>query len=757
VRKDGSAGKATFGMYRELAARNQSFDALSLFASWQPTVTANGEPHRLEGERVSWSYFSVLGVSPILGRDFQPSDDVLHGPNVAILSYALWQKRFSREPAIIGRQIKLAETGSAYSSGDTYTVIGVMPRGFENVLGPSAELWAPLQIDISQGWAWGHWPDMIGRLRPGTTPAQAAQELTAFGDQVIQTQHPPNYDKEVKYSVISLQDELTSGVRSALLAVLGAVTLVLLIACVNVTNLLLARGSQRRGEFAMRTTLGAGSARLTRQLLTESLLLALIGGALGLAAAQLGVQAIVALSPPDLPRLGAIQIDRNVLFFAVGTTAVLGLLIGLIPALRAFRGSPNISLKEASRQTAGGHQVTRHLLVVAEVSLALVLLVSAGLLLRSLERLFAVPLGFHPSNVLSMQIDEVGHQYDRVNETGHRYDPDQVRYQFWTEALATVKRVPGVEAAAFTNVLPLTDDAVLDQYGVEFEIDHDPSKGEAAIRYAVTPGYFQTMGISLKQGRFLKDSDRAGTPPVALISESFAKRRFESINPLGQRIHIGSPDRWLTIVGVVGDVKQMSLAVSRSDAVYTTIAQWDWVETTMSLVVRAHGTAAALVPDLRNAIWSVDKDLPIDRVETMNDLITASAASRQFTLILFEAFGIVALALAAVGIYGVLSGSVTERTREIGIRLALGASPRSILSLIVLRGMRLTVLGTLIGLAGAVAASRALVSLLFAVSRFDVFTYFGVILLLVAVSGLACFLPAQRAMKVEPMVALHYE
>jgi putative ABC transport system permease protein len=757
VNKDGSPGKSSFGMYRELAAHNHSFAALSLFAGWQPTVTTNGEPQRLEGENVSWSYFRVLGVSPFLGRDFLPSDDVVHGPNVVILSYPLWQKRFNSDPAIIGRQIKLAETGSADSSNDMFTVIGIAPRSFEDVLSPSAELWAPLQIDISQGWAWGHWLDMIGRLRPGATAAQAMQELTALGDQVIQTEHPPTYHKEVRYSVISLQDELTRGVRSALLAVLGAVMLVLLIACVNVTNLLLARGSQRRSEFAMRTALGAVPVRLTRQLLTESLLLALIGGAIGLLVAQSGVQAIVALSPPVLPRLSAIQIDRNVFLFALGVTTVIGILIGLIPALRASHSDPSISLKEGSKQSAGSHQLTRRLLVVSEVALALVLLVSAGLLLRSLERLFAVPPGFNASHVLSMQIDEVGHQYDRINGVGHQYNPDKVRYQLWTEALNAVKRVPGVEEAAFINTLPLTDDGVLDQYGVEFEIDHNPAKGEAAIRYAVTPGYFQTMGISLKRGRSLEDGDRAGAPLAALISESFAKRRFGSVDPVGQRVHIGSPDHWYTIVGVVGDVKQMSLALSQSDAVYTTIAQWQWVEATMSLVVRAHGSAAALVPDIRNAIWSVNKDLPIDRVETMDDLITASAAERHFMLILFEAFGLVALALAAVGIYAVLSGSVTERTREIGVRLALGASPRSILSLVIFRGLKLTTIGVVIGLGGAFAASQAIASQLFGISPLDVVTYVAVTVLLTGIAAIACWIPARRASRVDPMVALRYE
>jgi putative ABC transport system permease protein len=748
ISKDRSHADTTFGMYRGLAERNRSFDALSLFVTWQPTLTGIGKPERLAAQRVSWTYFRVLGVPPVLGRDFQASDDVLNGPNVVILSYTLWQKRFGSDPAIIGKQIKVGETsGTGFSSSDIYTVIGIAPRSFENVLSPTAEAWVPLQIDISQGRAWGHWLRMIGRLRPGVSVAQATQELTALAHQVLQEQHPDSYGTNVKYSIVSLQDDLTRGVKPELLAVLGAVMLVLLIACVNVTNLLLARGAQRRGEFAMRAALGAGRARLAQQLLSESLLLAVIGGILGLLVAEFGVQAIIALSPPDLPRLETIGVDRNVFLFALGITAFIGLLVGLIPALHASRADLNIGLKEGSRQTTGSHQLTRRTLVVAEVALALVLLVSAGLLLRSIERLFAVPPGFNPSHVLSMQIAEVGHQYD----------PDSVRYQFWTEALDAVKRVPGVEAAGFTNALPLSGDGPLDQYGVDFEIDHNPDKAEDSMRYAVTPGYFNTMGISLKRGRFLADRDRADAPPVALISESFAKRKFGSIDPIGQRIHIGPPDHWYVIVGVVGDVKQMSLALNRPDAVYTTVAQWHWVETTMSVVVRTRGSAAALASNVRNAVWSVDKDLPIDRVETMDDLLTASAAERSFTLILFEAFGTVALALAAVGIYGVLSGSVTERTREIGIRVALGAPRGNILSLIVRQGIALTGLGALIGLAGAVAASRAIVSLLFGVSPFDIITYVGVIMVLAGVAMIACGVPAWRAMKVDPMVALRYE
>jgi putative ABC transport system permease protein len=746
VNNDGSRSDTTYGMYRGLAERNRSFSALSLLAAWQPTFIGTGRPERLDAQRVSWTYFQVLGVSPVVGRDFQASDDRLHAPNVAILSDRLWHERFGGDPAVIGRQITLEESGS-FSAENTYTVIGVMPRSFDNVLSPSAELWAPLQIEISQGRAWGHWLRMIGRLRPKVSTAQATQEITGLAHEILEQQHPVTYSANVKYSIISLQNDLTRGVKSALLAVFGAVTLVLLIACVNVTNLLLARGSQRRGEFAMRAALGAGRDRLVRQLLTESLLLALIGGALGLLVAQLGVRAMIALSPPDLPRLSAVGLDRNVFLFALAIATAIGLLVGLIPALHASRTDLNTGLKEGSRRTAGSHELTRRVLVVAEVALALVLLVSAGLLLRSLERLFAVPPGFNASQVLSMEIDEVG----------HRYDPDSARYRFWALALDAVKRVPGVKAAAFTNALPLSGDGSLDRYGVNFEIDHNPGRADEAMRYAVTPGYFETMGIPLKRGRYLGESDRAGALPVTLISESFAKRKFSRVDPIGQRVHIGNPDHWYTIVGVVGDVKQMSLALNQPDAVYTTVSQWQWVETTMSLVVRARGKTAALAPDVRNAIWSVDKDLPIDRVDTMDDLVAASAAERQFTLILFEAFGIVALALAAVGIYGVLSGSVTERTREIGIRLALGASRRNILSHVVRQGMTLTGVGIVIGLGGALGASQAIAAQLFDLSPLDVVTYLGVVTMLASVSAIACWIPAWRAARVDPIITLRYE
>ena len=745
----GARSQISFHNYRELLERSRSFDALAIFEAWQPTMTGAAEPERLNGQNVSYGYFRALGVAPVMGRDFQPADDTYHGPHVAILSYGLWQRRFGGDRSLVGRQITL--------DGDNYTVIGIMPRGFDNVLSSTAEIWSPDQYDPSHitdtnTAEWGNHLSTVARLRPGVSFAQAKADI----DEIARTPVPefprPRWGSlRLGFVVDSLQADVTRGVKPALLAVLGAVMLVLLIACVNVTNLLLARGALRRGEFAMRAALGAGRSRLIQQLLTESLLLALIGGALGLMVAQFAVQALVALSPPDLPRLGAISLDRNAFLFALGLTTLIGLLVGLIPAIHSSRSDLNVGLKEGARQTAGAHQLTRRVLVIAEVALALVLLASAGLLLRSLSRLFAVNPGFEASNVLSMQVQTSGHQFDDQNNT----------HRFFSQALEEVRHVPGVDSAAFTSLLPLADDPLLGLYGAQFEKDEGAplNGGKGVFRYVVTPGYFETMRIPLRRGRFLEKGDVAGAPHVAVISESLAKKNFGGESPLGQRMHVGGFPNWpwYTIVGVAGDVRQESLAVSDPDAVYITPEQSWYADQAMSLVVRARGDAAALTPEIKNAIWSVDKNQPIVRIAPMNTLVAATGAERRFTLILFEAFGIVALVLAAVGIYGVLSGSVTERTHEIGIRAALGASRRNILALVIRQGMTLMGLGVVIGLAAAFAASQAITTLLFGISPLDPLTYFGVIALLLAVSAIACWIPAWRAARVDPMVALRYE
>ena len=651
----------------------------------------------------------------------------------------LWRRRFAGDAAIVGRQIRL--------DGDLYTVIGIMPAGFESVLAPDAGLWAPLQYDPSlprQGREWGHHLRTIGRLRAGVRVNEAALEMHAIGRTLLAEQRPDTYDPNTQFGAAPLQDELTRSVRPALFVILGAVTLVLLIACVNVTNLLLARGVQRRGEFALRAALGAGRTRLTRQLLTESLLLAAFGGAAGLAVAALGVRALVALVPPGLPRAGAIGVNGAVFGFGFCITTLIGLAVGLIPAQQAVRSDPHGNLQHGSRQTAG-HARARRVLVVAEIALALVLLTSSGLLLRSMERLFAVPAGFEPSGLITMQVQVVGHRFDEAAAT----------YRFFDEAREAARRLPGVIAAGFTSQLPMSGDR--DEYGARFEATPAlPAATYGVYRYAVSPGYLEAMGISLRRGRLLDEHDNAGAPLVALVSDSLANHRFRGQDPIGQRLRIG-PAGPFTIVGVVGDVKQLSLALTDSNAVYLNVSQGWFASGVMSLVVRAHGDAKVQAPAVRQAIWSVDKDQPIARVPTLENLLAASAAERRFALILFEAFAIAALVLAAAGIYGVLAGGVAERTREIGVRSALGASRAEIVGLVVRQGMTLTFVGMAIGLAGAGVASRAIVAMLFGVSALDPATYVGVVGLLAAVSAFACAVPAWRATQVDPAITLRAE
>ncbi len=745
--------EVSFGSFSGVDERSRSFAAMAVEKLWQPVMTGKAEPERFDGQRVSADYFRVLGVEPALGRDFEAADDRFKGPNVVILSDRLWRRRFSGDPAIVGQEIRV-ETSSR-SDDNLYTVIGIMPRGFENVLEPSAELWAALQYDPSlppDGKEWGHHLRMIARLRPGASLEQARNELNAILPAWAQA-HPAGYSSSggapSGFLVHSFQDDITRDVRPALLAVLGAVALVLLIACVNVTNLLLGRGAQRRGEFAMRATLGASRARIARQLLTESLLLALIGGVFGMAVAEIGVRGLIGLSPAGLPRLAAVRLDAAVFIFGFAITTLIGLAFGIVPALQVSRGELHVGIRQTSCRTVGGHQVTRRTLVVVEVALALVLLVSAGLLLRSVQHLFAIAPGFEPSHVLTMQ----------VQEAGHRFDKDDDRARFFEQALDAVRRVPGVQSAAFTSQLPLSGD--FESYGMQFEAYPNDSF-EPAFRYAVSPGYFSTMHIPLIGGRLLNEHDRPGAPVAVLISESLAKRKFPSRDPIGQRVRIG-PDighaekPWDVIVGVVGNVKQTSLGLSELDAFYTTDTQWAWVDNVQSLVVRTSGDAAALAPAVRRAIWSVDKDEPIVRVATLDELVADSESQRHFALVLFEAFAFVALLLAATGIYGVLSGNVTERTREIGVRAALGASPSNILALVLQQGMVLAGVGVAIGLLGAAGASRALITLLFGVSPLDPVTYAGVIALLLGVAGFACAIPARRAASIDPAITLRAE
>lgn len=742
---DSSVGM-TFGTYRELIQRSRSFTAIAVARPWRPALTGRAEPERLEGQRVSASYFQVLGVSPAMGLNFNSSDDRVNGPNQVIISEGLWQRRFNGESAIVGRQVTLNDS--------SFTVIGVMPRAFENVVAPKVEVWTLLQYDASlpsfESREWGRHLRMLGRLKPGVVADQARAELNTIARTPLpEFSRPPHASLESGFLLVSLQDQVTRGVKPALMAVLGAVVLLLLIACVNVTNLLLARGVNRRGEFAMRIALGAGRGRMIRQLLTESLLLAMMGGVLGLLVAEFGVRALVTLSPIELPRMAGIGVDGAVFAFALGITTLIGLGVGLIPALHACRGDLNTKLQQSSQRTVGGHQWMRRTLVIAEVSLAIVLLVGAGLLFRSVSLLFAIDHGFDTAQLLTMQVQASGSRFD-----------DEKTHRFFAQSLEAVRQLPGVSEAAFSSQLPLSGD-LDDGYGVRFESSADrPEENRGAFRYAVSPGYLETMGIPLRRGRLLNAHDTANTPPVVLISESLARSKFQDQEPIGQRLRLGANDGpWSTIVGVVGDVKQTSLTMSQTNAVYMTTEQWRlFADRALWLVVRPRGDdSAELVPVIKQAIWSVDKDQPIVRVATMDHLLASSAAERRFALILFEAFGFVALVLVAIGLYGVLSASVAERTREIGVRLALGAQKRDVLYLILRQGLNLTLAGVSVGLLASWAVTRVLTKLLYGVSATDPLVFAGVAFLLIVVALLACYVPARKAMKVDPLVILRYE
>ena len=742
--QSGAHSPLAFHNFRELAARSHSFEAAAALKPWQPTLTGTSAAAKLEGGRVSADFFRVLGVQPVLGRDFQPSDDVVRGPNVVILSDSLWRRRFAADFAILGRSIVLDDA--------LYTVVGVMPRNFEDVLAPSAELWAPLQYDATnisdtQTREWGHHLRMIARVRPGIGIEKATRELDSIA-QTPASEFPRPRWASLAHGLIvnSLQSDVTRGVKPALLAVLGAVFLVLIIAAVNVTNLLLTRIPLRAREFSMRAALGAARGRIVRQLLIESLLLAAIGGGFGVVVAQLGVRFVIALSPAGLPRLSAIAIDGPVLAFTFAITAAIGMAVGLFPALRMSRADLQSSIQRSSTRNTPSQQWTRRALVVVQVSLAVILLVGAGLLLRSLTRIFAIDPGFSASHVLTMQIQTAG----------RAVEADAAKHAFFRAALQKVKEVPGVNVAALTSQLPISGD--LDEYGAQFEGDAAAS-GYSVYRYSVTPEYFDAMHVPLRKGRLLDDHDVAGSLPVLLISESLAQRKFAAENPIGKRVRVGGGPNapWYTIVGIVGDVRQVSLALNQSDAVYTHTEQWPSADDSMSVVVRTRGDAASMAAAVRGAISSVDKDQPILRVATMDSLLLKSEAERRFSQILFAAFGITALLLAAIGLYGVLTSNVTERTREIGIRSALGATRGSILALVAGQGMSLVVIGAALGLAGAVVATKAVNSMLYGVSHLDVLTYAGVAGLLVAVSAVACVLPAWRASRVDPCVALRSE
>ena len=741
--EDGQDGnpQVTFGTYREVIARTRTFQSLAAMRPLQATLTSVADPERLDGQYVSANYFDVLGVAPAIGRNFATADDRPGAPFVVIITDGLWRRRFAADPTIVGRQVLVEDT--------PVTVIGVLPAAFENTLSPSAEIWSPLQYDVAlpaTGREWGRSLRMIGRLRDGVSEEQARRDLDAIARHRVEEFSRPAWAAiQDGFIATTLQSGVSRGVRPTLVAILGAVALLLIIACVNVTNLVLARGAERRAELMMRAALGASRMRLVRQLLVETLLLATMGGLVGIGLAYVAVDVVVALSPADLPRAAAISVDGWVLAFAVALVTGCGLAVGVVPALQGSRVGLRARLHHGVTIVAAGREVMRRVLVVVQVAFALVLLVGAGLLMRSLQQLFAVPSGFDAANVLTLQVQTAGRRFR---------DPEPTN-QFFSQVLDAVRRVPGVSTAGVTTQLPLSGDD--DMWGVLFDsapaIPSDDNR--EAYRYAVSSGYLETMRIPLRRGRLLGAQDQANTPLVAVISESFAKRRLPGIDPIGHRLRIGGNPGWFTVVGVVGDVRQMSLTLAPRNAVYIPGAQWSqFADRAHWVTVRTKGDAGALTASVRHAIESIDKRQPILRVATMEERVSTSEAARRFAMMLFEAFGIVALVLATVGTYSLLSASVTQRVREIAVRAALGAGRRTLLALVLRQGMMLTMAGILAGLGIALIASRFVETMLFGVSRLDAVTYIAVGALLSLTCAVACWMPAWRAARLDPNAVL---
>ena len=717
-------------------AQNRVFQQMSVISWGVGTLTGQGEPESLRGRQVNAPFFEMLGARPALGRTFTEDDDRPGAPRVVVISDRLWKRRFGSDPGAVGRNITL--------NNETVTVVGVMPADFR-FLSEGGDYWIPIQLNPAKDYRAqsGRYMRAFAKLRPGVTIAQAQKEMDGIAARL--SREYPAFDKDWGVTLVGLHEQMTGTVRPALLLLLAAVGFVLLIACANVANLALTRAMLRRREMAIRASLGAGAARLTRQLLTESLLLSLLGGAAGAALATWGVDLLLALGPQDIPRLQSVQVDGAALGFTLLVSLATGVLFGLAPAWHARRINFNQTLKEGGEKTeAGGHRV-RGAFVVAQVALSLVLLIGAGLLGRSFLRLQGTPTGFEPRNLLTM----------RVDLPGARYAKHEKEIEFFSEAVKRIAVLPGVEPAGGVVFLPFSDMLA----GTDFTIvgRPAPAPGEAPITNVVVamPTYFSTMHIPLRRGRLFSESDTAEAPRVFVVNESFARGFFPGRDAIGQRLVVDMGDTVPgEIVGVVSDIKQTALDESEKPTVYYTFSHLPIGF--MTLVVRSAAPRQQLAAVSR-VVRQLDPDLPLADVATMEELIADSVSQPRFHSLLILIFASVALLLAAVGLYGVLAYSVAQRTREIGIRMALGAAHGDILRLVVGQGLGLVALGLLIGLGTALGLTRFLSSFLFGVTPTDPVTYAGVALLLAAVALAASYIPARRAMRVDPMVALRYE
>jgi predicted permease len=731
--------------YWDFERQNHVFEGMAIFDSggrgYNLSATGSSrEPEQVSGVRVSAGFFNVLGVQPFLGRTFLPEEEIRGKDHEVILSYGLWQRRYAADRALVGKTIKV--------DGEDFTVVGVMPREFHwEFWSGHRQLWVPVGYTEGDKQRGGNSFVSFARLKPGVTVAQARAEMEGIGTRLAQQY--PNDDADMSATVIPMSDYGLEGMRRTVWSLLAAVGFVLLIACVNIANLLLARGAARRKEFALRQALGAAGFRIARQLLTESLLLALFGGVCGLVVAVWSTALLPSILPADafnipLRQVDTIPVDRWVLGFTLLVSCLTGILFGLAPALSALRGDVTEPLKEGARgSTAGRSNRLRHALVASEVALALVVLSGAGLMIESMSRLLGVDPGFNPKHALMMDLSLP--QEELYNgPPGHPL--------FCRNLDERVSAIPGVVAVGAVGHLPMRGDA-----GRSFAVEGQPDPGQGhrpSAHYSVAcPNYFKALGVPLLAGREFTHQDTVAAPGVVIINDTMAEKYWPKESPVGRRIF--QDDSWLTVVGVVGNVRHWGLDNESEPQFFRPYTQAAWP--VMSVVVRTVGSPASFTPAIKKAMAEVEPDRPVSGIETMEDVVQDSVGSRRFPMLLLSAFALLGLALAGVGIIGVVSYSVAQRTHEIGIRMALGARTTDVLRLMLSGSMTWVAVGVGVGIAGSLGLTRLLGTLLYEVKPSNPVVLGIVSLLLASVGFLASYIPARRAAKVDPMVALRYE